>query len=461
MVQQRLVQLNPDDMVRQEWCIRTTLATLAMNDPNCVKPEQVYLHPVTSLAESGSSLEQTALDLAVQIGEHLGQLAYVSNTSDTHTATWLGVTLTANGQQWSVTPLGTSLYDGLAGVGLFLAYLGEITQQHKFTALAQQTLTTLEQQRRLEPPTMLGGFSGWGGILYTYSCLGYLWQAPELWQRALGHLNTVFSLIPEDVHFDLLAGAAGGIGGALSLYSVIPEPCLLEFAHQCAHHLLNYAQPQAVGWGWPNPAGEGQALTGFAHGTAGIAWALLQLAAVTEEPLLQTKFQSAAMAAIDYERQAFDPIHLNWRDFRSTSPHTSLTAGMTAWCHGAPGIGLARLQALPYLLDPQLPQEIQIAIQTTLRNGFGFNHCLCHGDLGNLELLDQATLIWPELKESWLRQAQATLQQMQTQGWRSGLPLQVESPSLMTGLAGIGYGLLRMARPQQLPSVLLLEPPLG
>jgi lantibiotic modifying enzyme len=29
----------------------------------------------------------------------------------------------------------------------------------------------------------------------------------------------------------------------------------------------------------------------------------------------------------------------------------------------------------------------------------------------------------------------------------------------MTGLAGIGYGLLRLADPQSVPSVLTLEPP--
>jgi hypothetical protein len=35
----------------------------------------------------------------------------------------------------------------------------------------------------------------------------------------------------------------------------------------------------------------------------------------------------------------------------------------------------------------------------------------------------------------------------------------VESPGLMTGLAGIGYGLLRAADPECVPSVLTLSPP--
>ena len=37
-----------------------------------------------------------------------------------------------------------------------------------------------------------------------------------------------------------------------------------------------------------------------------------------------------------------------------------------------------------------------------------------------------------------------------------GIP---ENPSLFHGLAGIGYQLLRLARPETVPSVLTLEPP--
>jgi lantibiotic modifying enzyme len=37
------------------------------------------------------------------------------------------------------------------------------------------------------------------------------------------------------------------------------------------------------------------------------------------------------------------------------------------------------------------------------------------------------------------------------------MPLGAETPGLMTGLAGIGYGLLRLAEPERVSSVLLLE----
>jgi lantibiotic modifying enzyme len=39
------------------------------------------------------------------------------------------------------------------------------------------------------------------------------------------------------------------------------------------------------------------------------------------------------------------------------------------------------------------------------------------------------------------------------------MPSGVHSPSLMTGVAGIGYGLLRLAAPEAVPSLLALRPP--
>ncbi len=44
-------------------------------------------------------------------------------------------------------------------------------------------------------------------------------------------------------------------------------------------------------------------------------------------------------------------------------------------------------------------------------------------------------------------------------GWQCGGPEAVEMPSLMLGLAGIGYEMLRLAEPDLVPSVLVLAPP--
>ena len=114
---------------------------------------------------------------------------------------------------------------------------------------------------------------------------------------------------------------------------------------------------------------------------------------------------------------------------------------MWAWCHGAPGIGLARLGLLPLLDDAPLHDELVAALQSTLTHGFGGGHSLCHGDFGNLELFVAAaeSLHQPALLEQARQMASALLAAQPQNGWRCGVPGGVETPGLMVGLAGIGY----------------------
>jgi len=51
------------------------------------------------------------------------------------------------------------------------------------------------------------------------------------------------------------------------------------------------------------------------------------------------------------------------------------------------------------------------------------------------------------------------LDNIEEQGCVTGVPLGVETPGLMVGIAGTGYALLRLASPERIPPVLLLAPP--
>jgi lantibiotic modifying enzyme len=138
---------------------------------------------------------------------------------------------------------------------------------------------------------------------------------------------------------------------------------------------------------------------------------------------------------------------------------------MMAWCYGAPGIGLARLRPVVRLrahrAHARIARDVEIAVKSTLERGFGRNHCLCHGDLGNLDFLVHAarTLDDGALEEAWRRRAASVLASIEQGGVLCGMPLGIESVALMNGLAGIGLGLLRLAEPERVPSVLALEPP--
>jgi lantibiotic modifying enzyme len=175
------------------------------------------------------------------------------------------------------------------------------------------------------------------------------------------------------------------------------------------------------------------------------------------------RFRAAALDALRYERSRFVPEQRNWPNLRVRRQDQESQRFMVAWCHGAAGIGLSRLGLLPQFDDPALRAEIAAALHTTREHGFGLNHSLCHGDLGNLELLLQAGALLddPYWQAETERIAAMVLQSIERDGWLSGLPLGVESPGLMTGLAGIGYGLLRLAAPERVPALLLLAPPIA
>jgi lantibiotic modifying enzyme len=191
-----------------------------------------------------------------------------------------------------------------------------------------------------------------------------------------------------------------------------------------------------------------------------MAWALLELAASTGEE----RFRATALDMIRYERTLFSPESGNWldlRDFATRDQPAGAQVCATSWCHGAPGIGLGRIAALRHVADPLLRDEIATATRTTLRTGFGDNHSLCHGDLGNVELLLQASELHDGAagREDVDRVAARVLAEIEAGGCRCGNPLAVESPGLMTGVAGVGYGLLRVAHPARIPAVLVLAPP--
>jgi len=63
----------------------------------------------------------------------------------------------------------------------------------------------------------------------------------------------------------------------------------------------------------------------------------------------------------------------------------------------------------------------------------------------------------PELAAEIHRFLEIVLASLDRDGWLCGTRGSIESPGLMNGFAGIGLGLLRLAEPRKVPSVLGLE----
>lgn len=456
LVRQRLAQFSPEDLQRQTWFIGAALSLLAPATEPTPPLRYPFVIPPT-LADQSQYLAAA---------QAIGNRLLTTRLAD---SAWLTLA-PLDARRWELSLTGPELYDGLPGMALFFANLAALTQVERYRLAAETTLDSLRRQIAAGAPSLrsIGGFDGYGGVIYTLTHLGVLWDQPALLHEAEALLERLPSLIEQDTALDILSGAAGCIGSLTTLQRVRPSRRTLEIARQCGERLTIGARPMAQGVGWLTPAAPVRPLTGFAHGAAGIAWSLLELSGITGD----AQYRHLAEAAIIYERTHFQPEQGNWHDGResevgpmdqptferSFSLHTRLPV---AWCYGAPGIGLARLCGLTYLDDGHIRAEIDTALKTTVAQSFGFNHCLCHGDLGNLDFLLEANQIAPspELSEQIERLAAAILHSGQTGGWLCSAPRQLEIPGLMTGLAGIGYGLLRLAQPARVPCVLALAPP--
>jgi type 2 lantibiotic biosynthesis protein LanM len=389
------------------------------------------------------------------VGDRLSELALHERDG----ASWLGIT---GSDRRYISPLGFELYGGLPGVALFLGYLGAVTNNGQYTALARSALATLRSPATMQlPVTRIGAFDGWGGMIYALTHLGVIWHDSGLLSEAESIVTRLPELIERDEHLDLFSGAAGCIVALLVLHSIRPSSAVLGAAVQCGHKLLAHAQPMPGGrTAWKSRYSGQTPLAGIAHGASGIALALMSLAVVSEEP----RFRTTALRGIDYESSVFSKPHRNWPDLRVHSESRSEKAAaeyFTSWCGGAPGIGLVRLQLLPCVSGPELRREIDIALEATLSDGFGRNHSLCHGDMGALDFVLTAaeTLKQSKWKSETTKLAAAVLRSIEKKGWVCGTPLGVEVPGLMSGIAGVGYELLRLADPYRVPAVTLLAPP--
>jgi type 2 lantibiotic biosynthesis protein LanM len=449
-----LNQLNNQDLEQQIGFIQGSLYSLTAANTLRPSPSENAgfnldtVIPITELA---------MVQQATVIATDLQKRAICSNEGS---AAWIAPQYIFEAQRFHLQPTGHSLYDGGFGVGLFLAALEKVTSAAGFSDLALATLHTLRQDlyrpvsNRIVEEIGIGGAAGCGSIIYALVRISEFLESPALLEDAKRAATLIKSdHIAADQSFDIISGSAGTIMGLLTLYNSSADLEVLNQAITCGHHLLNNRVVSDSGIKvWATL--KGKLMTGFSHGAAGIAYALLRLYQVTDEAV----FLEAAQEAIAYERSVFISEEGNWPDLRGSSTKERPIC-MCSWCHGAPGIGLARVAGLGILDTSEIRQDIESAINTTKQHKLsGIDH-LCCGNLGRIEFLFTAgrKLSQPQLIETAMEQAaQVVARAKQKGGFAYGSILDFH-PGFFQGAAGIGYELLRLAYPDQLPSVLLWE----
>ncbi|WP_308405529.1 type 2 lanthipeptide synthetase LanM family protein [Streptomyces tardus] len=428
-VRRKLARLDEVDCLDQEWIVRATLAAGSAGFPGARPRSELAVVPVPTAGAAPSRLLAAAAGIADEIAARAVRAGGRAN--------WLGLEQ-VSGPHWAVLPMGAGLAQGYCGVALFLAQLNSLAGPGRYGTLAQESvrplaplLRALAAEPELAAPVGPGAYHGLGGVVHALLRLSRLTD-----ERLLDSLPDALTALEHAVRHcpepGLASGNTGALTAAVSAHRVTGDARALLLADRLADALT----AQLSG-----PEQRGALGTGFAEGAAGIGWALLRYAELRPE---RARPHTAVAHAL--LRQAA----------RETGPGTTLDL---SWTNGIAGI-TAAAAALP-----GAPSDSRV--ERLAECGASFDLSLGHGTLGQLEAL--AVLAGPggrdeELTaragEALTRGTGDVLALVEAQGHRCATPDRIPTPGLLTGLAGIGYGLLRLAHPRSVPSVLLLEHPL-
>jgi type 2 lantibiotic biosynthesis protein LanM len=485
-VRSRIQRMGSEDLALQQRIIRDSYTSALLSRQPTTRVREA--RPIPPRAVSDDEL--------VGCAEEIGQRLLKPAVRDGERIGWLGLTL-IDERHWQVEPAGPSLYQGLPGIGMLLTYLATETNRPLWTDYARLAAHTVTEQLTMSIDSseknrslMVSG-NGTGFFGEAAGAVNFLLHAGlvlgdgELFTCVRQALPMLENLLRYDKTHDVLAGNAGLLLTMLTVHEVLPDAGALRIAQSCAEHLIAGRVRTEEGHGWLGASEFATApLAGMSHGASGIALALARLYRIDGDP----RWAEAIESALRYESTLYDPDLGNWRDLRAM-PEGRESESMHAWCHGAPGIGLARYEMLACGLSEQLhsPMEADLskALRATWRAMVGSegyvgvgNHSICHGDLGNVELLaavsrssrtDQAEgaashdharpLVEPPVPPEQL--IGAIVADARQRGWQCGVPTGSEVVGLMPGIAGIGYQLLHLARPSRVPSILRMQPPMA
>jgi type 2 lantibiotic biosynthesis protein LanM len=407
-------------------------------------------------ANLGVTADTDFMSVAARLGALLAGTAIRAGDD----VAWIGL-MPLDHEHQQVSVLGNDLYSGRIGVAVFLSALARDSGRAAWRALALAAIgaarrsLTSANARHAARLMGIGGGSGVGSVVYGLTRIAGFLDEPGLLddaRRIAGLIDD--EVIAADHAHDVMGGAAGAILGLLALHEACGDSAVLDRASACGRHLLETRLTDEAGLrGWHTLPGFPRFMTGFAHGSAGMAVALLRLGHATGDPA----FRAAADDALRHERLLFVPQANNWPDLRTSDDATDAPC---QWCYGASGIGLARLGCRAVAADDAMESEIAAALACTRAVERSPVDHLCCGEFGRVEFLLTAgvRLGRPELIALARDRARAVLGAAEARGcfaWSGGDDGM--NLGLFRGIAGIGYALLRFASPLGLPSVLLWE----
>ena len=445
----KLDLMSEDDLAQQQWMIA-----------HAIGRHRNYSAPQSGVTQSdpgGRPVRQRLVDIASSIGRYVaGQV----NTTGGEAHWLVHKSAALDNTRFQLVPALHDLHSGMPGEILFFQQLARVTGDEAYEALRQGALRHL--RRRLSDSGTFGAirplglYTGWGGVIFM---LARMKDADDgatclAWASEILADPRIEALVCSDRGYGVTSGGAGFILACLELHYALPSARAIELAEMSAQHLLAHRCKDAPGHAWKIESS--RPLSGFAHGASGFAVAFASLHAVTGN----RDYLDAALGALEYESTLYLPLQRNWRDCRGyaeANPSQDAASTATTWAHGAPGIGLARLALMELGLDTgEIRRDLDVALATTIAYGVGRGgHSLLAGAFGNVELpLCHARMVGGDESAAFVMSASGQLARDIEAGDLRLSSLASPPLGLMPGITGVGYQCLRLAFPDQVPSIL-------
>lgn len=423
-------------------------------------------------------LKDRILAEAIRIAEDIYEKRY----EDENGIYWKNLTMDYNGGNSVVSAVSEGLYSGISGIALFYLSLYKITNNKKYLNICKNAMKWVIQycdDNKLNDLSFITGRLGVSFVLvklYEVCKENYLEKALEI-AKSYDKI-----LINEKYACEYLSGLSGILLGLLHLYDATKEEWIVKKINELIISVLKNSSYNNTGIHWDKNKNVIKSLTGFSHGASGIGFVFLELGNYFENSV----FYYLAEQAFKYESNNYDSNAKNWKDLRkgmyleenekehreaylSKNYDFFLTQeSMSAWCHGAPGIGLSRLRAFELLRKNIYKSELKICIENVLNNSqkiYGKSYSLCHSIGGNLDLVIEYLREFKndKYKNKLLKIVEEIISDSEKQKkYTSGLAKfagDLEDFSLFNGNSGIGYFYLRLINPDIVDSVLI--PSLG
>jgi type 2 lantibiotic biosynthesis protein LanM len=431
----RLQALSEADLKRQIWLVQ-----VAMADRTAPPDLPAF---ITSRSLDDPAPEQL-VDIATRIGDRICDLAIM----DGERPTWLQPAVLPDEARLVTTVAGLDLFSGLPGIALFLGHLSSVTGECRYGRVAAGAIMeALALYESADSETLApGAYDGVGGLAIALVHLARLLDHPQWIGEATAILHETARRALRWPQVDIGWGQAGLLVAAIAVHEHTSNPALIRSMAPLAkalHGLVTKARKSGKVT-LPNAAD-----AGVAHGRAGIGFALSRWAVAVND---DTYGESAAQL-IRFDVEAINGLAAQQPGRDHSHAHNDVRL---KWCRGLLGIALMALQARNVQIGGGAAWFMDIA-DHVIADGPEVPLCLCHGALGRLEFLaemaERGLLRNPQAAAEWRRQVFARIGGGE---WVGDDFHRLESPGLMLGLAGTGYSLLRVARPQSMSSVLTL-----